>query len=261
MEPKTQLGKKSTLILSTLAITVTVIAVFYFRPTKIAEEIIQPRKSPSQFLAITNTTSTTPLSNSSISNLKSSILLTVPFTPQAPTANWDQLHNEACEEAVAIMTDAYFNHKDYPTLIPATTVEEEITALTHWQDERFGYHLDTTSAETAEMIEQVYRLHTKLIENFTEDDIKRELNQNHLVIISENGRLLGNPNYKHPGPLHHMLLIKGYTATEIITNDSGTRKGLDYPYDFSTILTAAADWDHAAKNVDTSIKTAIVVWK
>ena len=24
-------------------------------------------------------------------------LLQVPFTPQAPTANWDEMHNEACE--------------------------------------------------------------------------------------------------------------------------------------------------------------------
>ena len=39
----------------------------------------------------------------------SELHLRVPFTPQAPTANWDELHNEACEEASVLMAAAYFN--------------------------------------------------------------------------------------------------------------------------------------------------------
>src|SRR5688572_5442442 len=41
--------------------------------------------------------------------LPKTLLLKVPFTPQAPTANWDELHNEACEEASSLMAAAYFN--------------------------------------------------------------------------------------------------------------------------------------------------------
>ncbi len=280
MESKTRSGKKIILAAITLAITVTVIAVFYFRPTKIAEEIIPPRKSPPQLSTTDSTASPTSFSQTNDQNLtqskggvtqsndraQSEILLKAPFTPQAPTANWDQLHNEACEEAAAIMADAYFNNNNdnnnnnRSTLDPKR-VEAEIAKLTQWQDEHFGYHLDTTSAETAEMIEKVYGLHTKLITDFSEDDIKAELNQDHLVIISENGRLLGNPNYKRPGPIHHMLLVKGYTTAQLVTNDPGTRKGLSYPYDFSTIYTAAADWSHAAGSVDSGKKIAIVVWE
>src|ERR1043166_5721644 len=55
-------------------------------------------------------------------SLPASLLLPVPFTPQAPYANWDQLHNEACEEASSLMAGAYFagNRND---LIPASETE------------------------------------------------------------------------------------------------------------------------------------------
>mgnify|MGYP001612522819 CR=1 FL=1 len=97
-------------------------------------------------------------SQSEIRNLKSAILLPVPFTPQAPTANWDQLHNEACEEASIIMANAYFSSSPSAPgkgriqeksnqsnadnmLIDPKTVESEIQKLTDWQQQTFGYYL------------------------------------------------------------------------------------------------------------------------
>jgi hypothetical protein len=192
--------------------------------------------------------------------LKPLIALSVPFTPQAPTANWDELHNEACEEASAIMAYAYFSGMTNNTLAP-TFVESEIEKLTKWQQETFGYYLDITSVETARMIEEVYGLNTGLIANFTEQQIKQALSENKLVLISTNGRLLGNPNYKQPGPIHHMLVVTGYDEDGFITNDPGTRKGLNYRYDFQTLQKAAADWDHTAHTTDTAIKIAILVSK
>ncbi len=35
----------------------------------------------------------------------------VPFTVQAPNANWDEVHKEACEEASALMILRYFDGK------------------------------------------------------------------------------------------------------------------------------------------------------
>lgn len=189
------------------------------------------------------------------------VFLPAPFTPQAPTANWDELHNEACEEAVAIMAASYFSSSAQASLAP-DTIETELAKLTAWQDKTLGYHLDTTSAETARMMEAVYGLHTRLLNNFTEQDIKLALSAGRLVAISENGRRLNNPYYKQPGPIHHMLLLKGYDPDgTIITNDSGTKRGLNYPYDFPTLYAAAADWDHTAGSVDENKKIAIEIWK
>jgi peptidase C39-like protein len=192
--------------------------------------------------------------------LPKTVALKVPFTPQAPTANWDQLHNEACEEASALMAGAYFGGNTDPTLT-AEYAEREISKLVAWEEQNFGYHLDTTAAETAKMIEQVYGLKTRLVPDFNENDFKGELAQGHLVLVSTDGRLLGNPNYKRPGPPHHMLVVKGYNGGGIVTNDPGTKNGRNYTYDFGTINSAAGDWDHAKKAVDTAKKVAIIVWK
>jgi hypothetical protein len=186
--------------------------------------------------------------------------LPIPFTPQAPTGNWDLLHNEACEEASAIMANAYLTG-DQNAVIPAARVEKEISDLTIWQDKNLGYHLNSTAEETARMIEGFYGLKAKVFNNYALEDIKNELNLQHVVILPVNGRLIGNPNYKRPGPIYHMLVIRGYTATGLISNDSGTRLGQNYPYTFKTLYSAGADWDHSADTIDQSKKVMIVVSK
>jgi hypothetical protein len=158
------------------------------------------------------------------------------------------------------MADQYFSG-NHAAKLPATLVESEISKITRWQKDKFGYNLDTTVDETAQFAESIYNLQTEQIKDFTEDDIKRALSEGKVVLISENGRLLGNPNYKAPGPIHHMLVIKGYDDRGFITNDSGTRNGKDYRYSFTTLQASAADWDHENNTTNTSVKIALVVWK
>ena len=219
-----------------------------------------PSASATQKPIVEKQATTTP-EKSTETPIPQSLFLPAPFTPQAPTANWDELHNEACEEAGAIMANAYFASST-ETSLPANEVEAQIAELTAWQDKTLGYHLDTTSAETARMIESVFGLKTELLANFSDLQIKEALAKGKLVAISENGRLLHNPYYKRPGPLHHMLLIKGFQKDGLfLTNDSGTKRGLNYPYSFETLFEAAADWDHAQNNVDINKKIAILIWK
>lgn len=188
------------------------------------------------------------------------LLLKVPFTPQAPTANWDQLHNEACEEASMIMANAYYLGMKDITLKPEY-VEQEIAKLTDWEKNAFGYYLDIDAEETAKVLREVYGLQTSVVRGYTEELIKKELGQNHLVLLPANGRLLGNPNFRQPGPPYHMLVLRGYNGDTFITNDPGTRKGLNYPYAFETLYNAGGDWSHTINAVDEGNKTIIVVWK
>jgi hypothetical protein len=222
-----------------------------------------------KFVHQSSVQSTTTVSNSSPGQdiptptsykLSADLLLPVPFTPQAPTGNWDTIHNEDCEEASAIMANAYYNGpKD--AKLSASYVESQLTKLTDWEMQNFGYNLDVTSEETVKMIEASYGLQAKILYGFTEDEIKNELAQNHLVLLPANGQMLGNPNYKQPGPKYHMLVIRGFTSTTIITNDPGTRNGLNYPYSFDTLYKANGNWSHADNKVDLSQKNIIVVWK
>ncbi len=189
--------------------------------------------------------------------IPATLSLKVPFTPQAPTGNWDQLHNEACEEAGAIMAEAYFSG-DTRAELPATEVEDQITKLTNWEQSTFGYYLDTTAQETAQMIQSVYGLHATVVQNYTEAEIKQALQENEVVIIPVNGQLIGNPYYRVPGPIYHMLVVRGYTATQLITNDSGTKRGENYLYSFSTLKNAPADWDHATNTIDATSLMIVV---
>lgn len=187
-------------------------------------------------------------------------LLQIPFTSQAPTGNWDEMHNEACEEASALMAAAYFSG-DIRKTLPASEVEKQLTDLTKWEEKRFGYSLDTTAEETAEMIRSVYHLRADLAHDLTEKDIREALLESKVVIIPVNGRKLGNPYFRQPGPIYHMLVIRGYTPTALVTNDSGTKHGENYPYSFAIIRNAVADWNHATGTIDERKSVMIVVSK
>lgn len=188
----------------------------------------------------------------------------VPFTPQAPTANWDELHNEACEEASAIMVNAFFNHSSLkvPTslLLDPVEVEKQIDSLTKWQKQNFGYYLSITTKETAEIIEANYNLTTE-IALLNETAIKQALVDGKLVIIPADGRLLKNPHFKSPGPPYHMLVITGFTEDTFITNDPGTKHGLNYEYSYETLKAATGNWVHLKNEVDLTQQQILIVSK
>lgn len=186
--------------------------------------------------------------------------LPIPFTSQAPTANWDLEHNEDCEEAAGVMANAYLTG-DTEVVIPAARVESEMTKLNNWEDGQYGYHLDTTAQETANMIEAVYSLKATVQNGYTFQNIKDALNAHSVVILPVDGQVIGNPNYTGAGPIYHMLVIRGYTSTGLITDDSGTRRGQNYPYSFDTLHSAAADWDHQTNTIDRSKQPMIIVSK
>ncbi len=244
---------KTSLTITLLAI-ITAIGAFLYIHKNYPTPIVAPQQNqpasqaPAQTTPPASTAGNPPAATPP-SGMPNTFSLAIPFTPQAPTGNWDELHNEACEEAAAIMANAYLTG-DTETRLPAARVESEISTLTDWEKQHFGYYLDTTAAETTQMIEGVYGLHTQILQGYTEDDIKQALLKKEVVIIPEDGQELGNPNYKTPGPIYHMLVIRGYSGNTIITNDSGTRNGLNYPYSFSTIYDSGADWNHSTNTID-----------
>ncbi len=190
-----------------------------------------------------------------------SLRLQVPFTAQAPTANWDELHNQACEEASLIMAWAYFNNI---TSLPPKVVETEIAKLTDWQQTTYGYNLSVTTPETARMGREIYGLTTE-VAKFDAKTIKQALAENKLVIVPAQGQELGNPNFTPPGPPYHMLVITGYYNKAgldyFITNDPGTRRGENYEYSSAIIEAAAGNYSHTTEKVDTTNKDIIIVSK
>lgn len=195
-----------------------------------------------------------------IEDLPDKILIEVPFTPQAPFAKWDEIHEEACEEASIVMLRYYFTGKKLTKEI----AEKEIQALVAFQNKNYGDFKDTTAQQTLDLFLDFYGelpegRKMKVVYDFEKEDLKKYLSQGFPIIIPAAGRELGNPNFTAPGPLYHNLVLTGYNGDLIITNDPGTRKGEGYEYDIDVLYNAIHDFPGRAEDIEQGRKAMIVV--
>lgn len=184
------------------------------------------------------------------------LLLAVPFTDQAPTGKWDR--NEDCEETSIAMAHAYFegNREDKLTVALA---QEYISKLRNWEANNIGYNADTGAYATSSMAEGTFGITVRQIKDYTEDDLKKELSKNHVILLPVNARLLDNLTYQESGPFYHMIVVRGYDTSGFIINDPGTMHGNGMFYSFETLKRASADWNNSARIMDSTIKIALIL--
>lgn len=176
------------------------------------------------------------------SEIPNQINLAVPFTSQAPHANWELPYQEACEEVSVYMVWLYF--EGYASgVIEADLADEAILDLVDYQNTTIGDYLDTTAQQTADFAQAFYGMNTIVVQNPTVEEIKEQLAQGYPVIVPTAGQELGNPFFSGEGPPYHMLVLRGYTQTQWIANDPGTRRGEAYLYDIDVIMNAMGDWN------------------
>lgn len=181
-----------------------------------------------------------------------------PFQSQAPFANWDQLHDEACEEASLILTYYYISGKS----ISVNEMEDQIQKMVQWEIENWGSHKDLTIKETADLAKGFYNFSNfEIKNNITIDDIKSEISSGHPVIVPTAGRLLGNPNFRSPGPVYHMVVVIGFSGNTMIVQDVGTRNGNQYQYNEKIFYNAIHDFPGNADNIETGQKTMLIFGK
>lgn len=190
-------------------------------------------------------------------NIPVEVNLAVPFTPQAPHANWDAPYKEFCEEASVLMAMSYIRGETIPS---PEVADQKLLAIKAFEDQAFGYYEDTTAEETARIIREFYDYQqVQIISDPTAVDIKRVVASGRLVIVPAAGQQLGNPYFQQPGPLYHMFVVKGYTNDgKFIVNDPGTRRGADFLYEESVIMNAIHDW-RADRNIELGRKVILVV--
>lgn len=182
--------------------------------------------------------------------------LDVPFTSQAPFANWDTLHEEACEETAALMVRWYYQGI---TSVAPTEADEAILDFVESEKSILGFYEDTNADELVQVIKKKWGYKSvRMLENPTVVDLKSELASGRPVIVLAAGRMLGNPFYTQPGPVYHALVLKGYTKDgRFITNDPGTKRGADYLYKPDVIINAMHEWNGG--DVLRGLKMAIVI--
>lgn len=170
--------------------------------------------------------------------------LDIPFTSQAPLGDWNPPFDHACEEASVLMAHYYFEGIT-PT---PQLVANDIDKMVAFEKEKYGVYKDTSASETAGLIRDYYGYNAKVIFDTSASDIKNEILKGNVVIAPTKGRALKNPYFTPPGPVYHMLVVKGYDSSGFITNDPGTRRGKDYKYSFDILMNAISDWDNGALN-------------
>jgi hypothetical protein len=184
-----------------------------------------------------------------------SILLSVPFSSQAPFGVWDEVHEEACEEMSLIMVKYYLAKRELTPQI----AEEEIQKLKKYQLEKKGHFIDSNMREVAEIARDYFGMTNVILE----DEITKQIILEHLavgnpVIIPTAGRLLGNPNFSGLGPLYHNIVIIGFEDGEFITNDPGTRNGKHYRYKFDIIMQAIHDYPGDKNEIEKGAKRGLI---
>jgi len=179
--------------------------------------------------------------------------LDVPFTSQAPpnpTPNWDDDHNEACEEAAIIILHYFLTGKELTPEI----ADGQILAMLDFQEKNYGErNKDLEAGETAKLIKDFYNYEDVEVKyDVSIEDIKKEINTGRAVILPTAGRLLfgplkdgKNPYYREPGPLYHMLVAIGWDDEkgEIIVNDPGTKRGKDFSFKYEVLDNALHEWN------------------
>lgn len=165
--------------------------------------------------------------------------LAVPFFSQAPRGDWSEPWQNACEESSVILVGAYWTNEELTT----DTMAQHILDAVAWENQHFGYYQETTAAQTAQMLRALYGFSDVRVQyDVGIEDIVRNVRAGRPVIVPLAGQLLGNPYYVQPGPLYHMLVVKGVTESgDIITNDVGTRHGKNYVYKADVFLNAMHD--------------------
>jgi len=74
-----------------------------------------------------------------------------------------------------------------------------------------------------------------------ENDIKKILSEGYIIIAPTYGQKLNNPHFTPPGPVYHMLVIKGYDSENFITNDPGIWQGKNFIYSYDNLFNSICD--------------------
>ena len=201
-------------------------------PEKPPQEVPVIKPGPTPTSTATSTQPLPPI-------VRQQMNLRIPFQSQAPFGDWSQPYEDGCEEASLIMVDHYFKGEPLTPLAMKNGIDTQVD----WQFANWGGHENLSAAKLVELADVFYHYHARIIEPLTAQEIREQISLGNPVIIGAAGRELGNPHYHYPGPLYHMLIIKGFTADgKFITNDPGTRFGADYVYDENTLMSALHDW-------------------
>jgi hypothetical protein len=217
-------------------------------------EPIEPAKDIAAAAVQEQSEETSIISNKDI---PAKFLLQIPFYSQAPFSNWDKVHEEMCEEASVLNGGLYLLGEK----LSKDAFEKKLMAFKKLEESELGDYKSNTISEIKRVADIYFagKINSKIIASPTIEDIEIEVSAGHPVVVPLAGRDIGNSNFTPPGPVYHMLVIKGYDAQNFITNDVGTRKGESYIYKKEVIMKNLHDWN--PQDIHLGAKKVLVLMK
>lgn len=174
--------------------------------------------------------------------LPDSVFVKVPYTPQAPSNNWDTAHEEYCEAAAVYMVGAYYQGQKYPgDRIPPATADAGMAPIVAWERQTWPGVLDLSLDKVGAVGDHFYNLQPVLTP-VDLPSVKAQLAAGHPVII---------PVMTHGGPggtriappygsvsVYHVIVITGYDSQRVYTNDAGFVQGQNWAYSWDVLVSA-----------------------
>ncbi len=191
------------------------------------------------------------------------ILQNVPFVPQAPFDEWsDPRQNDGCEEASSLMAVRWARGQ----ILKSEEALGEIIASSDFILGKYGEYRDTSLEDTLNwIVKDYFKYRNAALKKISAaSDLIDELSKENIIIAPMNGQALGNPYYRNPGPIHHMIVIIGYDPAKdvFITNDPGTEMGRAHEYAANLLFGAIRDYPTGFhESISVVEKNIIVVWK
>ncbi|MFH1749672.1 MAG: hypothetical protein ABH837_02140 [bacterium] len=161
-------SKKILLIFIVVIITISLFLYWYFNRTNRVEN-----QSGLEIKTLDQSSDITGNQEQEIPDIEilESYDLKVPFISQAPFGVWDELHDEACEEASLLLVHYY-----YQGIVPTKQkMDQDIKDLVDYQIKVFGSHKDLTSQEVADLARDYFKYKdVQILYDFNWDDLKRK---------------------------------------------------------------------------------------
>lgn len=211
---------------------------------------LQPRP-PEVFIASPHSTENVP---SQYEDNPQSVLIDVPFTSQAPFADWGDPYQEACEEASLIMVHAFLQG----LTLTAEEADTQIQALVRWEQEQ-GYAEDIRIEDVAAIAKAYYGYSVEVHYKPTIELLQSLLAMGSPVIVPAAGRALGNPYFSGEGPWYHMLVLTGYDERSFTVNDPGTKRGEKYKYKQKTLMNSVHNWTGVKEDINSGVPAVLVL--
>lgn len=215
--------------------------------------VIQPNIVPRTTLVAPIKTDAVTLPNIDYSK-PTIVQIPVPFYSQAPTGNWADPFQNACEEASALLLHYYFTNSQ-----PSNTqVEADIINFTTWvQNAGFAESVNMYQLQT--IIQLYFGYTSTVLEDPTEADIQQLLDAGYPIIVPLAGKKLLNPYFSYGGPLYHVAVLTGYTNDSYIVQEVGTNFGKDYSYNKQVIADAIHDYAGNPDAIESGAKRILVL--